>query len=149
MDKENQCLSWREKTKETTLRSKVLSSIDNALRSTRSSPLQSHIVAPSSKTKAWTWDSKWAYDADFEEDEMHHQLCLRQPSAAVHFKRLSPGRYLFKSQKVELKIVYSQIFATLEDGQVISLEDLLSRHTDFSKFEEVTGVVISAPSQHH
>jgi hypothetical protein len=126
-------------------RSKVLGSIDNSLQSIWNATLQSKTTAASLKPKAWAWDSTWAYDADFEEDEMHRQLWLRQPSAAAQFKRLSPGRYLFKNQKVELKIVYAQIFAILADGQVIALEDFLNRHAEIPNSENGAVALASAP----
>jgi hypothetical protein len=134
-DKENSFIACREKDKDATFsRNKVLSSIDNTAMYTRSTNLKTELFTNQfMPPKAWAWDAKWTYDADFEEDEMHHQLWLRQPSEANQFKRISAGSYFFRNQKVDLKIVYGQIFVTtVDDGQVVSMEEFLNRHGELT-----------------
>lgn len=129
-------LARQDKERETDVAmSKVLRSIDNNLLYANSpNILGGHGLKSDLKSrtipKAWAWDAKWAYEADFEDDEMHNQLWLRQPSDAGRFKHISPGRYLFEGQPVELKIVYGQLFLTPADGQVATLDDFLSAHPD-------------------
>jgi hypothetical protein len=129
LDKENLFMTSRETDRDCSfLRSQVLTSIDNTALFTRSTSTKTDMIVNSLKPKAWSWDTKWAYDSDFEEDEMHNQLLLRLPTDAAHFKRISPGKYIFKGQKVDLKIVYGQIFVTFaEDGQVVTIEEFLGR----------------------
>lgn len=111
--------------------SAVLGSIDNTqlYRNTPGlSTLKSDLMSGPMPT-AWAWEQKWAWSSDLEEDEMHSQLWQRYPDAAHRFKQLAAGKYIFDGRKVELKILYGQLYVTtVDDGQVAACQDFLRAH---------------------